>query len=409
MNVAGKRLVLWGSVLAALALALVLAFRPQPVLVDIYPVRQQAMTVTVDAEGITRVRDIFTVSAPVGGRLLRTPLEVGDEVFEGETVVATIEPSDSAFLDPRAQAESQQDLEAAEASRDLARADLQRVEAELEFAASEVSRARDLFARGTVAQRFVDEAERSYKTAQAAVAAAEASLDAREHQVARARARLITPIGSASGGDGAPVVPAECNCFTMRAPVSGRVLRVFEESETVVVPGAPLLELGDPRDLEVVADFLSEDVVQISPGQSAMIDDWGGPEALEAVVRRVEPFGFTKISALGIEEQRVNVVFDIVSPKARWGSLGHGYRVTARVVLWQGDEVLVVPVTSLFRRDGEWSVFVVDEDGKARLRRVTPGHRAALDVEMVDGLASGEVIVANPPGNLNPGDTVAGR
>ncbi len=401
MNVFSRRLFVWGGIALVLAVLLVMAFRPQPVVVDLLTVRPGPLQVTVDAEGITEVRDVFTISAPVGGRLQRTPLEVGDAVLRGETVVATIEPSDPAFLDPRAQAESQEELEAAVAARDLAAAELEKAEVEKSFAETELKRARELFASRTVPQRFVDDAERAYRSAAAAVTAAIAALDARKHQVKRARARLITPAaGERNDGD--------CDCVTLQAPVSGQVLRIFEKSETVVVPGDPLLEIGDPKDLEVVADFLSADAVQVSAGDRALIEGWGGAQPLDARVRRVEPFGFTKISALGIEEQRVNVVFDLVSPPEAWESLGHGYRVIARVVLWEGRDVLTVPVTALFRDGDRWEVFVAS-DGRARVRTVTPGHRAGLQVEIIDGLGAGEVVVVNPPEHLADGVALQGE
>jgi len=401
MNVMSRRFVIWGVLGTVLLLALFAAFRPRPLPVDLLEVQPGPMRVTVDAEGITKVKDVFAVSAPVGGLLHRTPLKVGDRVVRGETVVATIEPSDPAFLDPRAQAESQADVESAEAARDLAAAELERAEIEKDFAETELHRARELFAKGTVPQRFVDEAQRAFRSASAAVTAATASVDARDHQVKRALARLIEPVSDAPHQE-------DCACFTLSAPVDGRVLRVFEESETVVTPGAPLLEIGDPTLLEVVADFLSEDAVRVEAGRPAVIEGWGGEAPLEASVRRVEPFGFTKLSALGIEEQRVNVVFDLVSPRAQWSSLGHGYRVIAKVVVWEAPTVLSVPVTALFRQGKQWMLFVYN-DGDARLRPVTVGHRAGLQVEILTGLESGEVVVLNPPEGLTDGAAVAGE
>ena len=401
MTVMSRRFVIWGALGALLLLALFVAFRPRPLPVDLLEVQPGPMRVTVDAEGITKVKDVFTVSAPVGGLLHRTPLKVGDRVEQGETVVAMIEPTDPAFLDPRAQAESQADVEAAEAARDLAGAELEQARVEKEFAETELRRARELFTKGTVPQRFVDDADRAFRSATAAVAAAEAALDARDHQVKRALARLIEPVGDQQHAD-------DASAFTLSAPVDGRVLRVFEESETVVTPGAPLLEIGDPMLLEVVADFLSEDAVRVEQHRPAVIEGWGGEEPLEASIRRVEPFGFTKLSALGIEEQRVNVVFDLVSPRHEWSSLGHGYRVIAKVIIWEAPSVLSVPVTALFRQGEQWMLFVYN-DGDARLRPVTVGHRAGLQVEIVSGLESGEVVVLNPPEGLTDGAAVAGE
>lgn len=401
MNVVGKRVLLWGSMAAVVVALLVLAFRPGTLAVEVLTVAPGPFRVTVEAEGMTRVRDVFTISAPVAGHVLRNPLEVGDELVAGETVVATIEPSDSAFLDPRAQAESQHELEAAQAELDLAEAELARAEAELAFTAAELKRAEELFARGSVPQRFVDEARRGYRTADAAVAAAHAASDVREHQVMRARARLIAPVSRPGGRE-------DCDCIDIKAPVDGRVLRVFAKSEAVVQAGAPLLEIGDPVELEIVADFLSADAVRIEPGQRAEIGGWGGEGVLAARVRRVEPFGFTKISALGIEEQRVNVVLDLIAAPDQWRALGHGYRVIVRVIGWESDSALAVPVTALFRRDGVWRLFV-DDGGIARLREVEVGHRAGLRVQIAGGLAAGDVVLVNPPEVLEDGARIAPR
>lgn len=401
MHTVSRRVLLWGVVGAILATALLLLLRPRPALVDLHRVAPGHFQVTIDADGIARVRHVYTVSAPVGGRLLRTDLVTGDTVVQGETVIATLEPSNPALLDPRALAETREALEAAQASRDLATADLERTRADQSFAAMELDRARELFQAGTVPRRFVDEAQRAARSANAAVAAAEAALDARAHDIARIRARLFTP---AAGGSAA----AACDCVTLTAPISGRVLNVFEPSETVVLPGTPLVQIGDPGRLEIVADFLSSDAVRIEPGQRALIDEWGGAAALDARVRHVEPVGFTKVSALGIEEQRVNVLFDLASPAAQWRTLGHGYRVTARVVVWEARNALTLPVTALFRDGPRWQVFRV-EQGAAWPRTVDIGQQADLRVQIVSGLAAGDLVLVNPPAEVGPGSRVTAR
>jgi len=395
MSVVGKRWLIWSGAALLLAGFLVYAFRPQPVAVDTLTLQPVPFRVTLDADGVTQIRDLFTISAPVGGRVLRNPLEVGDRVEQGLTVVATIEPSDPAFLDPRAQAESRHELEAAEAELDLAKAELARTEAERTFAAAEQQRAESLYARSAVPLRFVEDARRSFRTADAAVAAARAAADVREHQVRRARARLIMPVS-------APFDRADCDCILLKAPVDGRILRLFAKSEAVVVAGTPLLEVGDPGQIEIVADFLSADAVRIEPGQYAEIAGWGGEDALEARVRRVEPFGFTKISALGIEEQRVNVVLDLISPPGRWSGLGHGFRVVVRVIVWQQSAALAIPVTALFREAGDWRVFLVDGD-RVRSHALAIGQRAGLQVEVTSGLRAGDIIVVNPSEALADG------
>jgi HlyD family secretion protein len=401
MNVVGKRWLLWGSIAAVVLVALVFGFRPQAIEVDVQTVRPASFRTVIEAEGVARVRDVFTISAPVGGQVLRNPLEAGDELMQGETVVATIQPSDPAFLDPRTQAESQHELEAAEAELGLSHANLSRADADRTFADTELRRAQELFARGSVSQRAVDEARRAFQSAEASVAAARAAVEVRDRQVMRARARLFTPAGHTGTGEA-------CNCIELKAPVDGRVLRVFAKSEAVVQAGAPLIEVGDPADLEIVADFLSADAVRIEPGQRAEIVGWGGEGALDARVRRVEPFGFTKISALGIEEQRVNVVLDLAAPREEWRALGHGYRVIVRVIGWEADDALAVPVTALFRRAGSWQMFV-DDGGVARLRAVDVGHRAGLQVQIRHGLAAGDVVLVNPPEVLEDGARINAR
>jgi HlyD family secretion protein len=401
MGVVGKRALLWGAIGALLTVLLTIAFLPRALRVEVRTLAPGPFRATLEAEGVTRVRNVFTMSAPVAGRVLRNPLEVGDELVQGDTVVATIEPSDPAFLDPRTLAESQHDLEAAEAERDLAAAEVARAEGDLTFAAAERARAEELFAHGSVPRRFVDEAQRESGRAEAALAAARAALDVREHHVMRARARLGTPVRVARAGP-------DCDCIELKAPVDGRVLQIFEKSEAVVQAGAPLLEIGNPAELEVVADFLSADAVQIAAGQRAEISGWGGTGVLPARVRRVEPFGFTKVSALGIEEQRVNVVLDLTAPAAEWRGLGHGYRVMVGVIAWESESALTVPVTALFRNAGAWQVFVVS-DGVARVREVEVGARAALETLVTGGLAPGDVVIVNPPEKLADGARVAAR
>jgi HlyD family secretion protein len=263
-----KRLAFWSVPVAGLTIALVVAFRPQPELVDLAPVTRGPLIVTVDEEGETRVHDVFTVSAPIAGRLLRATLHVGDEVVAGKTVVARIEPADPALLDPRAQAQAEAAVRAAEAAAQLARAERERAAADQEFAAADVERMRELHAKGVVPKQSIDESERRYRNATAAVGAAAAGITMREHELAVARAALIlpTPDSDRSG----------CACVDVFAPVSGEVLALITKSEVVVQVGTPLLDLGDPATIEIVADYLSTDAVMLRPGQRAVIDGWGG-------------------------------------------------------------------------------------------------------------------------------------
>jgi HlyD family secretion protein len=384
-----RRLVFWGGISAVLAGALFYAFRPQPIPVDLAEVKRGPLLVTVDEEGETRVRDVFVLSAPVAGRARRIEVEAGDEVVAGETAVAEIEPVDPDLLDVRSERE--------------ARADLQRSQAELDFARGELARQQQLASSGVASKRDLDQAQTSFRTARAALENARAAVQERSFEADRARARLAT----SSRRHPADV---ECSCIPIRAPVSGVVLRVLRESAGVVPAGTPLLEIGDPTDLEVVVDLLSADAVRVEPGNEVRIEDWGGGDPLRGRVRRIEPYGFTKVSALGIEEQRVNAVVELTDPPERWRRLGHGYRVETRIVLWRGEDVVKLPLTALFRpraRDGSeadpgWAVFV-EEGGRARLRAVTRGHANGLEVEVASGVEPGQRVV------LHPSDRVADR
>jgi HlyD family secretion protein len=252
-----------------------------------------------------------------------------------------------------------------------------------------------------VSARALDSAQREFRTRRAALDTARAALQERNFDLDRARARLVSPLDARDPH-------GHCECIPIRSPVSGRVLRVVRESEGVVSAGEPLVEIGDPGDLEIVVDLLSADAVKVEEGQHVVIEEWGGDAPLAGRVRRVEPFGFTKVSALGIEEQRVNVVIDLVGEPERWRRLGHGYRVEARIVLWEGDDVLTVPRSALFRQGEEWAVFVV-EKGVARVRKVRRGRGTGLAAEIVSGLAAGETVVLYPNDRVGDGVRVTAR
>ena len=398
---AWRRASFWAALGAPLVVGLVVAFWPKPVPVDLVPVSLGPLIVTVDDEGETRVRDVFVVSAPVAGRSLRIESEVGDPVSADETVVAEIQPIDPAFLDARSEAQARAAVRAAEAEKTLAEARLEEAEAWFEFARGELERARRLSRTDIIAARELDDAERAYKTRKAEVATARAALQVRTFELERAEAELVSPTQTRLNR-------ASCDCISIRAPVDGRILRIVRESEGVVVAGEPLLEIGDPRELEVVVDLLSSDAVRVTPGQRVIIEGWGGDRPLEGRVRRVEPFGFTKISALGIEEQRVNAIVDFTSPAEQWSRLGHGYRVEVGIVVWEAKDVLKVPLTALFRNGSAWAVFV-GEKGRARTRLVRVGQRTGFEAEIVAGLAEGERVVAHPSDRVTDGVRIAER
>jgi HlyD family secretion protein len=374
---------------------------PRPVAVDIAAVVAAPMAVTVDEEGKTRVRHIYTVSAPVAGKVLRTSRHVGDEVVADETVVAVMEPVRPGFHDVRTHEELVGALSAAEAAVRLAEAEVRRMEATLDFSRSELRRAEALSKTDSISLKAMDKAKFDVQTGEAALASAKAQLEVRRSERASAAARLIDP-GAAS--DGRPIPTC---CVQMRAPRSGRVLALPQESERVVQAGTPLIEIGDPRDLEIVADLLSPDAVQVRPGAPVRIDGWGGPP-LRGRVARVDPAGFMKVSALGIEEQRVKTVIDITDPPETWSALGHDFRVVVHIATWNTDKALVVPVGALFRAREQWTVFVVT-DGRARLRPVEIGHRDGRTAEVLSGLQEGDDIVLHPSDRVRDGIAVAAR
>jgi HlyD family secretion protein len=272
--------------------------------------------------------------------------------------------------------------------------------AEADLAEIQRERVRNLCAVQCASQEERDQADARARGTRASQRSAEFAVEVARHELAAARTALAH---SAAEDTGAPA-----ERVAVRAPTAGRVLKVFHESEGVVDAGAPLLEVGDPRALEVEVDVLSEDAVRIQPGMRVLFERWGGPLPLEGRVRVVEPVGFTKVSALGVEEQRVLVIADIVSDVRQWERLGDGYRVEARFLLWEGEGVLQVPATAVFPVDGGWAVFVL-EDGRARRRAVTVGHRNGVAAEVLDGLVAGDPVVVHPDRGLEDGARVTVR
>ena len=401
MRAKWRRLIFWGAITGLVVVGLAFAFRPQAVSVDVGQVRRGSLLVTVEDEGKTRVHDIYVISAPVTGRMRRIDLHVGDPVVALETVVAEIEPIDPSFLDPRSEAQAKADVRAAESAEAQARANVEQAQAELDFARREFDRARGLILENTISQRELDEAERSYRTRRAALLTAQAALDRSTYELERARAQLLSPVEVRREA-------GECDCVALRSPVDGEILQLLQQSEAVVLPGTPLVEIGNPRDLEVAVDLLSTDAVKVQTGQRVIIDGWGGERPLEGRVRLVEPFGYTKVSALGIEEQRVNVIVDIVSPRAEWTRLAHGYQVDARIVLAERENVPKVPLTALFRNGADWAVFVEDS-GHARLRQVTLGARTGVEAEISAGLEAGDVVILHPSDRVVEGVRIVPR
>ena len=396
-----KNIVPGGALLLLLA-GLIYAFWPKPIPVWVGAVERGSMLVTIEDEGETRIKEVYTISSPLSGRVARFEGHVGDSVTAGKTVVATIRPTEPTFHDSRTLSELQSAAKAAEAERDLARAHVTSTEAVSDFAIAEYERVNQLSARGTLSRSALDKARMEVRTKAAELREARAALRVREFQVQTAQAALLDPTSSQRARDG------DLCCFEVRAPVSGTILRVFRESEAVVRAGEPLVEIGNPTELEIVVDLLSNDAVLVSPGDAVLIDGWGGERSLRGQVRRIEPFGFTKVSALGIEEQRVNVIVDLTDPPKTWNRLGHGYRVVARIVRWRGKNVLKVPLSALFRTGDAWTLFRI-EDGRARRVIVRVGHMNDRSVEVVSGLAAGNTVLLHPGDRVEDGTRVVAR
>jgi HlyD family secretion protein len=396
-----RRSIFWLIILLILLAGLFIAFRPQAIAVDLINVQHGSLVVTVEEEGETRIQDVYVLSAPVTGHMLRIDSEVGDDVIAAETLVAQIKPIDPEFLDVRSEEEAQAAIKAAEASLTLAEAQLVEAESEFEFAVTELERANRLIQQQVIPKRELDNAKRVFKSKRAIVNTAKAALRTRQYELARARARLISPASST-------IDEKECECVNILSPITGKILQVLHESEGVVSMGTPLVEIGDPTNLEIVVDFLSSDAVRIQAGQRVIIEQWGGESTLQGIVRKIEPFGFTKTSALGIEEQRVNVIIDITDPLDKWQRLGHGYQIDASVVLWENNNVKKVPLTALFRDGEQWAVFIAQEK-RAKLQHVKVGQRNGLEAEILEGLSNDSRVILHPSNQIADGVRIIPR
>jgi len=374
--------------------AIALGFMPAPVMVDTATVERGAFEVTVREEGKTRVIERYVVSSPVAAYARRFELDVGDAVTEGESLLY-LEPVRSQVLDPRSRAEAQARVLAAEAALSVAVEEVAAADADQQYTHSEAQRVRSLYDRGAIAETVLQRVQADATRAAARAEAARRTVEVAEYDVRVARSVLDY---SSSGADDGETV-------TVRSPISGRVLGIIRESEGVVAPGEPLVEVGDPSLLEVEVEVLSSDAVKISVGTPVRFERWGGEEAIAGVVRVVEPVGFTKVSALGVEEQRVRVVVDFTSARGQWERLGDRYRVEAVFIVWRGEDVLHVPSSALFRHGDGWATFVLDA-GRAGLREVQVGRSSGLRTEVVSGLSQGDVVIVHPASDLEDGRAV---
>jgi len=395
-----------GWLLAAIAVAVLgfwYALSPRPVPVDLHTIGRGDLRITIDEEGKTRIKDIFVVSAPATGRVLRSQLEPGDAVTAGKTTVAAIEPSPPPFMDLRQQRELKAQIEAARAAVDLADAEARKARSELEFARQDLARAEPLAQKKVVSERTLEKARIDVATGEALLAKAEASKLLRQRELETAIARLTGPddlrLEQHSGG---------C-CVAVQAPVSGRVLSILQKSEKTVAEGTPLLSIGDPANLEVVVELLSADAVRVPDNARALITSWGGPD-LAGQVNRIEPAAFTKVSALGIEEQRVLAIldFDASVPDEVMRKLGHDFRVFTRIIIDEIKDVVVVPLGALFRQGAEWAVYV-DDGGSAKLTTVELGERNSLHAAVESGLEPGTRVILHPSDRVTDGAGIEQR
>jgi len=385
-----------GAVLVAVIMGVAYGFRPQPVLVETVKVTRAPLQVTVEEEGKTRVRDRFLVFAPVAGFAPRVRLKIGDPVKKAQTLLL-LEPPRSTVLDPRSRAEAEARVAAAEANLREAEERTRAAAADASFWKEQKARTDKLYKTGDVSAERSDQTLAETSRSSAALHAAQQAAEASRAELESARAVLRFSATSRIEGTREKVV--------VRSPVSGRVLKVVHESEGPVNAGDPLLEIADARSLEVEVDLLSADAVRVGPGTRVLLERWGGDQPLEARVRSVEPRAFTKVSALGVEEQRVLVILDITARPELWQRLGDGYRVEARFILWEAQNILQVPNSALFRYQEKWALFTV-ENNVARRRIVEPGQRSGLVAQIVSGVSDGERVVTYPDASIEDGTSV---
>lgn len=403
-----SRLVMTLATVAIVAGVLAAAFWPRPRLVDLDVARRGAMQVTINEEGRTRVQEPYVVSAPIAGELQRVTVHAGDKVLRGETVVAAMRPVNPSVLDVRTHEQARAAVTAAEAALRVARADLNAAIANRDFADSELARVRRLVDLEISSQVALERAEQANRVAQASFDTVEAAIAMREAELNNARAKLIGFNDQGLAGaltNGGSYSPA----INLKAPIDGTILKIIQQSETTLQAGAPILEIGDVEgDLEIVAELLSSDAVQVTPGDRVEIVNWGGGTELQGIVDRIDPYGYTKYSALGVEEQRVLTTIRFDGDGRNPGNLGHGYRVELRIVVWSTHDALIVPSSALFRHGGAWAVYGV-ADGHTRLREVAIGHNNGVEAEVLSGIEPGEQVVLYPSSGLSDGAYVAQR
>ena len=396
-------------VIGAIALVVV-GLMPTPVEVDLAKVQRGAIRVTVDQDGKSRIRERYVVSTPLAGRLLRVELDPGDPVAAGKTLLAVIEPRDPELLDARAVAQAEARVKAAQVALEKMEPTLEEVRAAQEYSESELKRVRDARSKNpqTFSESEVENKLLAYRVRTALLRSAQHNEEIARFELDQAKAALIRSRPQENGellenlnGNGS------WN-FLIRSPIDGRVLRVFQESSAVIAGGTALLELGDPLDLEIEIDVLSRDAVKIEPGARVLLENWGGARTLQGQVRLVEPSAFTKISTLGVEEQRVNVIVDLLDPPRERTALGDGFRVEARIVVAEAADVLKVPSSALFRDGEQWAVFQA-EQGIAKKTILELGLQNGLEAEVRSGLEEGHQVIIHPGDQISAGRSVQAR
>lgn len=398
MNVQWRRRIIWLAVLLLIVAALGYGFRPQPQLVDVAAATRGPMQVAIEEEGKSRVIDRYIITAPVAGTTCRVDLDVGDSV-EKDQVLVNINPLPSQALDPRARAEAEARVAAAEAALRAAEQNVDSARAEADLAGKELRRLEPLAKQGHISVDRLDQAGAQKRNTAAVLRSAVFTVDVAKHELEAARTALRY-----TGNRSSDV----SEMVQVHAPISGRILKLQHECEGVVTRGQALLEIGDTRSLEIETDVLSVDAVKIKPGMPVLYERWGGETPLTGQVRSVEPVGFTKISALGVEEQRVLIISDITSDPEQWQTLGDGYRVESRFILWEEPNVLQIPASALFRSGDQWAIFVV-QDNKARRHLVKVGQRNGLSAQILSGLTEGAAVITHPNNTIEDGVRVRQR
>ena len=376
------------------------AFQDDPIPVDLHVLSRGPLAVTINADGVTRIKDIYDIASPIIGTSLRSPVDIGDPVVAGETVVAVVRPAAPGLLDSRSLLQAQATVQEAEAALHVAKTDLARAFEERSVARSQYDRTQTLVERDVASLTQLEDALQHLAVAQTTVEAAEARIDMAQSTLARAETMLQTPQSGAQ-------VDASC-CLEITAPATGVVLSVESISEHPVITGAPLLRIGDPAELEIVADLLSSDAVRLQPGAVATVERWGGPSTLSATLASIAPAAATKVSALGIDEQRLDAIFDITTPPAERAGLGDGFTVFLRITEWRTEDALQVPLSALFKRNGDWAVFTATE-GIATEQIIRTGRQNAQFAEVLEGLEADDTVVTHPNDQLQSGGQIVDR